>query len=100
MRRQDGAVGYLKDDVLQTLVDARGGNLAPHVDEAVSVLQQTAARSVLVLGFGGELLRRCSIDPVQRLSPSIVIPAQRRWPNFSSGRRLAWKWSSATLRPL
>jgi len=53
MRRSDGAVGYLKDDVLQTLVDARGANLAPHVDEAVAVLQRTAASRMLVLGFGG-----------------------------------------------
>lgn len=53
MRRDDGAVGYLKDDVLQTLVDAQGRNLAPHVDEAVAVLQRTSASRMLVLGFGG-----------------------------------------------
>lgn len=53
MRRSDGAVGYLKGDVLQTLVDARGRNLAAHVDAAVDVLLQEAASEILVLGFGG-----------------------------------------------
>lgn len=53
MRRADGAVGYLKGDVLQTLVDVRGRNLAAHVDAAVEVLLQEAASRVLVLGFGG-----------------------------------------------
>lgn len=53
MRRTDGAVGYRKGDVLQTLVDARGRNLAAHVDAAVDVLLQEAASRILVLGFGG-----------------------------------------------
>lgn len=53
MRRADGAVGYLKGDVLQTLVDARGRNLAAHVDAAVDVLLQEGASRILVLGFGG-----------------------------------------------
>ncbi len=53
MRRADGAVGYRKGDVLQTLVDARGRNLAAHVDAAVDVLLQEAASRILVLGFGG-----------------------------------------------
>ncbi|MBT9471959.1 MAG: methyltransferase domain-containing protein [Pseudomonadota bacterium] len=53
MRRADGAVGYLKGEVLQTMVDARGRNLAAHVDAAVDVLLQEAASRILVLGFGG-----------------------------------------------
>lgn len=53
MRRDDGAVGYLKDEALQTLIDARGRNLAPHVDDAVEILGRKAPGSILVLGFGG-----------------------------------------------
>lgn len=53
MRRDDGAVGYLKDDVLQTLVDARGRNLARHVDDAVAIFRKATVSRILVLGFGG-----------------------------------------------
>lgn len=53
MRRESRAVGYLKDGVLQTLVDAHGRNLALHIDAAVEVLALEKVRRVLVLGFGG-----------------------------------------------
>ena len=66
LRRSDRAVGYVKDGVLQTLIDARGHNLAPHVTAAVDVLLQEKVRQALVLGYGGgaasTLLHRAGVD--------------------------------------
>lgn len=53
LSKRDGAVGYFKDGHLQTLIDAHGGNLAPHVNAVVQVLTQEATEQVLVLGHGG-----------------------------------------------
>lgn len=66
LRRADRAVGYVKDGVLQTLIDAAGRNLAPHVNAAVDVLLQEKVRQVLVLGHGGgaasTMLHRAGVD--------------------------------------
>jgi spermidine synthase len=51
LHSRDGAVGYLKNGRVQTLIDARGRNLAVHVDAAVELLKECDATRVL--GHGG-----------------------------------------------
>lgn len=53
LHSQDGTVGYYKDGLLQTLIDARGQNLAGYVDAAVTRICEYGAQRVLVLGHGG-----------------------------------------------
>lgn len=68
LHKRDRTVGYFKDGHLQTLVDARGRNLAPHVTAIVDLIAQEAARRVLVLGHGGgtisSMLHRRGMDVV------------------------------------
>ena len=68
LHRRSGAVGYLKNGSVQTLVDAQGRNLAAHVDAAVELIKQNAASRVLVLGHGGgaasSMLHREGMDVV------------------------------------
>lgn len=53
LHRGNGAVGYYKDGLLQTLIDARGRNLASHVETAVHYICDQGAKRALVLGHGG-----------------------------------------------
>jgi predicted membrane-bound spermidine synthase len=53
LQRCNGAVSYLKNGVLQSLVDAQGVNAAPHIDAAVTLLARDDIHRVLVLGHGG-----------------------------------------------
>jgi spermidine synthase len=68
LHSRDGAVGYLKNGIVQTLIDARGRNLAVHVDAAVELLKENEATRVLVLGYGGgaasTMLHREGMDVV------------------------------------
>jgi len=66
--KEDGSVGYFKDGTLQTVMDARGRNLAPHLDAAVEVLLRETAQRALVLGHGGgmasSMLYRAGLDVI------------------------------------
>jgi predicted membrane-bound spermidine synthase len=68
LQKSDGSVTYRKDGAVQSCVDARGRNLAPYVDKAVSLFVREGARRVLVLGYGGgvasSLLHARGIDVV------------------------------------
>lgn len=66
MHSQDGTVGYYRDGLLQTLIDARGRNLAGYVEAAVTRICEHGGQQVLVLGHGGgaasTLLHRRGIE--------------------------------------
>ena len=68
LHTRNGAVGYVKNGELQTLVDAKGRNLAGHLDAAVELLKRNGASRVLMLGYGGGaasgMLLREGIDVV------------------------------------
>lgn len=68
LNRIDGAVVYIKNGEFQTMVDATGRNLAPHIDAAVDLLKKEGAQRALVLGHGGgaasSMLHRLGIDVV------------------------------------
>jgi predicted membrane-bound spermidine synthase len=53
LHSRDGTVGYYRDGLLQTLIDAQGQNLAGYVEAAVARISEQGARRVLVLGHGG-----------------------------------------------
>jgi predicted membrane-bound spermidine synthase len=63
---QDGTVGYYRDGLLQTLINAQGQNLAGYVEAAVERICGQGAQRVLVLGHGGgaasTLLHRRGIE--------------------------------------
>jgi predicted membrane-bound spermidine synthase len=66
LHSQDGTVGYYRDGLLQTLIDAQGHNLAGYVEAAVARIYGHGAQRVLVLGHGGgaasTLLHRRGIE--------------------------------------
>jgi spermidine synthase len=68
LHKRDRTVGYFKDGHLQTLVDAQGRNLTPHVNAVVDLLAREATGRVLVLGHGGgaisSMLHRRGMDVV------------------------------------
>lgn len=58
LHKADGSVSYRKGGLIQTRMDARGRNLAPHIDRAVALLGCERGRRVLVLGHGGGMATR------------------------------------------